>query len=197
MTLILFHVLFCTGSRSGPLPEPRDYLMSFGISSSVNHPDCAIIIIGVGRNEVTEFENFFLYCRCHEKRWAKLPLRGQFLIGVAGVICEGKLYAHDNIGNVIIFDVPSLLEGRINMTTSLTLKIPMYPRTDRTDLYLVESCGHVYLVRIKCYGMAPATYIDIHRVDVTANSWLRVDTIGDHAFFPRQPVVMHQFEQQM
>lgn len=170
-----------------PLPVWPNCLVSFSLSSNVNHRDCTIIFIGmeVPIDNNVGFPSFFLYCRPNvDKTWTKLPIEGYYRAGETIAIHDGKLYAR-NGNNVVVFDVPSLLKGQIDMTTVLLPKRPMHPRADMSSLNIVESCGHIYLVGIKISlgEMRLANYIDIHRLDVTSMSWLRVDSIGDRAFF--------------
>ncbi|KAJ3705597.1 hypothetical protein LUZ61_009302 [Rhynchospora tenuis] len=61
--------------------------------------------------------------------------------------------------------------------------VTQYPKNDRVNMHLVESCGCIYLVRMYSYGGGPTNCIDIYCLNAYTDEWLRVDSIGDRAFF--------------
>jgi hypothetical protein len=169
-----------------PLPRENNIMNSFSLSSSPNHSDCIVIFTGAKfeheTNNITD--RFLMCCRLHDEKWTKLLLDedDQCLIGETCVILDGKLYAY-GIGEVIVFDVMSLLEGRIDTTTITGPMSAIYPRTDKVSTHLVGSCGHIYLVRMYKYGMGPTINMDIHHLDTSSDKWSRVNSIGERAFF--------------
>ncbi|KAF3324392.1 F-box/kelch-repeat protein [Carex littledalei] len=169
-----------------PLPREYNIMTTFSLSSSPNHSDCIIIFTGakfeLETNEVTE--RFIMCCRLHDEKWTKLLLDedDQRLVGETCVILDGKLYAY-GIDEVIVFDVMSLLEGRIDTTTITGPIMAIYPPTDMVSTHLVGSCGHIYLVRMYKYGMGPTINMDIYRLDTSSDKWSRVNSIGERTFF--------------
>lgn len=180
---------------------PREYsiMTAFSLSSYPNHPDCIVIFTGEKIERRTPFteevtEYFVMYCRPHDEKWTKLilyepskrknllPYGDELITGETCVILNDKLYIY-SIFHVIVFDIPSLLACQVD---TRTIKAPMhtiYPLTDMVSTHLVESCGHVYLVRMYNYERGPIINMDIYCLDTSCDKWSRVDSIGERTFF--------------
>ncbi|KAJ1701211.1 hypothetical protein LUZ63_000990 [Rhynchospora breviuscula] len=169
-----------------PLPKEDIIFISFGLSASPNHPNCIVILPGVkfDRENLVTVECFIMCCHPYDAKWHKIPL-DQDILGTTCVILDGKMYIC-GVDCVSVFDVGSLLAGRqVDTRTLSTPKVAQYyPWHDGViNTYLVESCGLIYLVRTYHYGGGPTNYIDIYRLDTSSDKWLRIDSIGNRAFF--------------
>ncbi|KAJ4812924.1 F-box protein family-like [Rhynchospora pubera] len=169
-----------------PLPKEDIMFSSFSLSSSPNHPNCTVILHGMKFDWENQeiLECFLMRCQPYDAKWNKNPLdQEDIIIGSSSVILGGKLYMC-SFDSVIVFDVISLLTGQVDKRTISTPKdAQYYPWHGWPNTYLVESCGLIYLVRMYDYGGGPTNYIDIYCLDTSSDKWLRIDSIGDRAFF--------------
>ncbi|KAJ1701210.1 hypothetical protein LUZ63_000989 [Rhynchospora breviuscula] len=166
-----------------PLPNEDIIFSNFSLSSSPNHPNCTVILHGVKLDleityTVSVAERFLLCCQLHDSKWDKIPL-DQDIIGATSVILDGKLYTC-GVCSVIVFDVMSLLAGQVDMRTISIPMVAQFPRNDRVNMHLVESCGSIYLVRMYSYGAGPTNFIDINCLNTYTDEWLRASK--DKAF---------------
>ncbi|KAJ4812919.1 F-box protein family-like [Rhynchospora pubera] len=166
-----------------PLPKENIIFTSFSLSSSPDHPNCTVILTGeiLEDGNYNVIERFLMCCFIREDKWNKLPLDEDF-ITTTDVMLDGKLYTC-TFGQLVVFDVQSLLTGHVG---TRTIPIPMpiqQPRNDMVQEQLVESCGCIYLLRLYRYGGGPTINMDIYRLDTSSDKWLRVDGIGERVFF--------------
>ncbi|KAJ4744482.1 F-box protein family-like [Rhynchospora pubera] len=166
-----------------PIPTENIIFTIFSISTSPNHPDCTVILTGAileeGTNEI--MERVLMCCMIQGEKWNKVPLDEDF-VAATGVILDGKFYMN-NVGDVVVFDVLSLLAGQVDTRTIPTPMLVQHPRNDMVSVHLVESCGCIYLVRLYRYGGGPTIYMDIYLLDTSCDKWLRVGGIGERVFF--------------
>ncbi|KAJ1701217.1 hypothetical protein LUZ63_000996 [Rhynchospora breviuscula] len=167
------------------LPREKIHFTNFSLTSSPNHPNCAVILHTV-KFDTENFEvqeHFFLCCQPHDARWNKVSLDlDKKIIGANSVILDGKLYTN-GVCCVMVFDVLALLAGQVDARTISTPKLPQFPIKNMVDHNLVESCGRIYVVRLHHYCLGPINEIDIYCLDISSHEWLRVDSIGNRAFF--------------
>ncbi|KAJ1701201.1 hypothetical protein LUZ63_000980 [Rhynchospora breviuscula] len=165
------------------LPREKIIYTNFSLSSSPNHPNCVVIlhVVKIDTEPLTVQERFFLCCQPHDARWNKI-LHGQEIWGAPSAILDGKIYTF-GVDCVIVFDVLSLLAGQVDARTISAPKLPQFPIKNMVHHNLVKSCGCIYLVRLHHYCQGPINNIDIHCLDISSHEWLRVDSMGDRAFF--------------
>ncbi|KAJ4812923.1 F-box protein family-like [Rhynchospora pubera] len=161
-----------------PLPKESIIFSSFSVSLSPSHPECTVVLTG------TIFEtreHFHWCCMLNDEKWNKSPLDQEFT-AATDVILDGELYTC-SVDHLVVFDVPSLLVGQVE-TRTIPIPLPVvYPRNDKVCFHLVESCGCIYLVRLYAYGGGSTNNMDIYRLDTSSDKWLRVNGIGERAFF--------------
>ena len=166
-------------------PIDEESFASLGLciltSSPISH-DCTIIFFG-------EEDNFLLFCHPGDKEWTKLPVDLDVTHVTTMLRYKEKLYVV-LLNSIEIIDMASLSTGASTTyvkTTSMDNTPAHFFSFGIGRLgHLVESCGDLFFVRT-CFPGTTQTVIDldIFKLEETEieNDWVRVESIGDCAFF--------------
>ncbi|KAJ1687945.1 hypothetical protein LUZ63_019335 [Rhynchospora breviuscula] len=174
-----------------PFQEDVESIGKFSLTSTPNSPDCMITFVSFGGD-------FILFCHQKDKEWTKLlvPCFCEDNVHVrtntgVNIIYKGWLFILSTARTVNVFDVASLIDGRIEETPSCALD--PYPYALRMDMYLVESCNGLFLVAVHLFGEGQhVTHMEVYRLfeqfeeEDRKNDgfyWEYVSSIGDQAFF--------------
>ncbi|XP_078181453.1 uncharacterized protein LOC144575216 [Carex rostrata] len=149
------------------------------LTSSPTSLDCTIIFFG-------EEDNFLLFCHPGDKEWTEFPVDLDVTHIRTMLKYKKKLYVV-LLNSIEIIDIASLSTGA-ETTNVKTISIDkpghFFSFGAGRLANLVESCGDLFFVRTCFHGTTQAVIdLDIFKFDETKTDWVRVDSIGDCAFF--------------
>jgi hypothetical protein len=151
------------------------------LSHKPTDPNCIVLVVDCR-------DTVLWYCRPEGNHWFKHTYESSLLSDRRGAVIGGMqiltaiggeffTYFSGNLVVLKFMPVPTFTKFAVGDKSGL---IYPYPNVDR---FLLESCGELFRVDFFQDSRTKVKAIRVHRLDMAERVWLKVNLLGDRAFF--------------